>query len=128
LEFKPTKVTVVAKVFSVTPIEMPFEFPSTFQSTTAAGAPKSDKTLAIYRTHINRLSAETGITTIEGVVANPLATLAAIHNLTPRKEGETDNSRNTRLRVYFSALFTYLPAEYIAASNPFYEVFQTLKN
>jgi len=107
---------------------MPFEFPSKFQSKSVSGAPKSARTLGIYRTHINRLSGVTGITTIEGIVANPLATLAAIQTLTPRKEGETDNSRNTRLRVYFSALFTYLPAEYIAASNPFYEVFQTLKN
>jgi hypothetical protein len=114
--------------FSVIPIEMPFEFPTSFQSKTASGAAKSDRTLGIYRTHINRISTETGITTVKGIVANPLAVLAAIHNLTPRKEGESDNARNTRLRVYFSALFTYLPAEYIAVSNPFYEAFKTLKN
>ena len=107
---------------------MPFTFPETFKNTTATGAPKSASTLSVYRKHISRISDETGITTIDGIMENPLAVLAAIQNLTPLKEKETDNQRNTRLRVFFSALFTYLPAEYIAKSNPFYEVFQTLKH
>jgi site-specific recombinase XerD len=106
---------------------MPFTFPETFKNTTATGAPKSASTLSVYRKHISRISDETGITTIDGIIENPLAVLAAIQNLTPLKEKETDNQRNTRLRVFFSALFTFLPAEYIAKSNPFYEVFQTLK-
>ena len=107
---------------------MPFTFPKTFQSTTAKGTPKSPSTLSVYRKHITLISDKTGITTVEGIVANPLAVLAAIQNLTPIKEGETETHRNTRVRVFFSALFTYLPAEYIAKSNPFYEVFQTLKH
>jgi hypothetical protein len=116
------------EIYTPASVEMPFTFPKTFQSTTAKGNPKSASTLSVYRKHITLISDKTGITTVEGIMANPLAVLAAIQNLTPIKEGETDNHRNTRIRVFFSALFTYLPAEYIAKSNPFYEVFQTLKH
>ena len=97
-----------------------FQMPATWNGNKRDGAPKTQNTINLYKAHLNRLTAQTGLDTIEKMMKATRKVNAAICSLVPKKAGESAVQRSARARLYYSALFMVLPADYIKKPNAFY--------
>jgi len=98
-----------------------FIFPEKYNNLTNKGTEKSKSTISIYKTHLNRITALTGLDTVEQFMKASRKVNKVIADLNPIMENQSVSQRNTKVRIYYSALFTVLPEEYIKKPNPFYK-------
>ena len=94
--------------------------PKTFNHLKRDGQPKTQNTVNLYKVHLNRITASTGLDTIEKMMKATRKVNAAITTLVPKKSGESAVQQSARARIYYSALFMVLPTEYISKPNAFY--------
>jgi hypothetical protein len=99
---------------------MPFELPEKYNDKKADGSPKSKNTVAMYKTHLNKLATATGYTTVTEFVKHSMKVVKAINELCVRKPDEAEATYRARKRVFYSAIFMILPAEVTAKPNAFY--------
>jgi hypothetical protein len=108
-----------------------FIFPDKFQDKIRTGAnagkEKQASTINLYRSHMHQIAAATGITTVEELIKKHLKVTQAIKKLAAQKEGESDLKHRSRARVFYSAIFTFLPEEYSQSPNPFFRAYQKWK-
>jgi hypothetical protein len=97
-----------------------FTLPETYNSTKANGDPKSKTTIAMYKTHLNKISTATGYTTVEEFVKHPSKVVKAINEICAKKENESEVAFRSRKRVFYSAVFMVLPKEIVSKPNAFY--------
>lgn len=95
-----------------------FTMPDTYNTTKDNGDPKSAATIAIYRTHLNKL-AKMGFPDVEALLADPSSVIQALKAI-PKGDDESEIMYKSRMRVYFSAIFMVLPAEVRAKKNAYY--------
>lgn len=94
--------------------------PDNYNKLKANGEPKSTNTIAMYRTHLNKLANATGYTTVEEFIANIKTVVKAIDAICVQKEGEALATFRSRKRVFYSAVFMVLPASMTSQPNGFY--------
>jgi hypothetical protein len=99
---------------------MPFTLPDNYNKNKADGSPKSDNTIKMYKTHLNKISNATGYTTVEEFVEHIKTVVKAIDAICVQKEGEPDATFRSRKRVFYSAIFMVLPASMTSQPNAFY--------
>jgi hypothetical protein len=97
-----------------------FTMPETYNGMKANGEPKSKNTIAMYKTHLNKISNATGYTTVEEFVAHITSIVKAIDAICVQKDDESDATFRSRKRVFYSAIFMVLPAEMTSQPNAFY--------
>ena len=97
-----------------------FQMPAVWNNLKRNGEPKSPYTINLYKVHLNRITAQTGLETIEKMMKATRKVNAAIQTLTSKKDTESVMEQSSRARLYYSALFMVLPAEYIKTPNAFY--------
>lgn len=107
---------------------MPFIMPPTYNTTTKKGAEKSKATISAYKTHLNRIAAATGLTTIEEFMKSSRKVNAAINKICVKNDEESAVTFQARKRVYYSAIFMVLPPEVLAKPNPFYRANKKLQD
>jgi hypothetical protein len=96
-----------------------FVMPDTYNEMKADGQPKSKNTIAMYKTHLNKISNATGFSTIAEFTKNSKKVIKAIDEICPQGN-ESDVIYRSKKRVYYSALFMVLPPEVLAKKNAFY--------
>lgn len=96
-----------------------FTMPETYNDKKADGEPKSKNTVAMYKTHLNKIAKATGFTTVEEFVKNTAKVNKAISELCPKGE-ESEVMYRSKKRVYYSAIFMVLPPDVLAKKNAFY--------
>jgi hypothetical protein len=101
-----------------------FTLPDNINVMKANGEPKKPSTISIYKTHLNRISVATGLTTVEQFIKQPRKVIMAIKALTEKKDDESEAQYLARVRVYYSAIFMVLPKEYMETPNSFYRANQ----
>jgi len=99
---------------------MPFILPEDYNKMKANGEPKSQNTINMYKTNLNKISDETGYTTVAELVKNSRKTIKAINDICVKKPNETAAVFKARKRVFYSAIFMVLPADVLATPNQFY--------
>jgi len=97
-----------------------FQMPATWNNLKRDGEAKSPYTINLYKVHLNRITAQTGLETIEKMMKATRKVNAAIRALVAKKPTETVVQQSARARLYYSALFMVLPEEYIKKPNAFY--------
>ena len=97
-----------------------FTMPETYNATKANGEPKSKNTIAMYKTHLNKVAKASGYTTTEEFVKHAAKVVKAINELCTKTETESEVAFRARKRVYYSAIFMILPKEILAKPNAFY--------
>ena len=84
----------------------------------------SKNTIKIYKSKLNKL-AEAGFDTVASLTLQPQAVCEEIVRLEP--DGVSVNGRMRR-RLYISSVFWVLPEQYRATKNPYYQLFQGVKD
>jgi hypothetical protein len=97
-----------------------FTMPETYNDKKANGESKSKNTVAMYKTHLNKIAKASGYTTVEEFVKHGAKVVKAINELCTKKENESEVAFKARKRVFYSAIFMILPKEVLAKSNAFY--------
>ena len=97
-----------------------FTMPETYNDKKANGEPKSKNTIAMYKTHLNKLATATGYTTVAEFVKNSMKVVKAVNELCTRKDDEPEATFRSRKRVFYSAIFMILPQEVSSRPNAFY--------
>jgi len=96
-----------------------FTMPDNYNKMKANGEEKSKTTIAMYKTHLNKIAKATGFTTVEEFVKNTAKVNKAISELCPKGD-ESDVMHRSKKRVYYSAIFMVLPPDVLAKKNAFY--------
>lgn len=94
--------------------------PESYNGMKANGEPKSKNTIAMYKTHLNKIANATGYTTVEEFVEHIKTVVKAIDAICVQKEGEPDATFRSRKRVFYSAIFMVLPPEISSQPNDYY--------
>ena len=97
-----------------------FTMPETYNDKKANGEPKSKNTIAMYKTHLNKLATATGYTTVAEFVKNSMKVVKAVNELCVKKDEEAEATFRARKRVFYSAIFMILPQEVSSRPNAFY--------
>ena len=102
--------------------------PEEYNTTKANGEPKSKNTIAMYKTHLNKVAKASGYTTTEEIVKHSMKVVKAINELCTKTEAESEAAFRARKRVYYSAIFMVLPKEVVAKPNAFYAANKKLQD
>ena len=97
-----------------------FTLPETYNKMKADGSPKSKNTIAMYKTHLNKLAMTTGYTTVEEFVKHSMKVVKAINELCVKKDEEAEATFRARKRVFYSACFMVLPTDFLSRPNAYY--------
>lgn len=98
---------------------MPFEIPDE-----TSKPDLSKNTVKIYKSKLNKL-ASAGFADTSALMLQPQAVCQEIKRLEP--DAVSVNGRMRR-RLYISSIFWVLPEQYRATKNPYYELFQGVKD
>lgn len=99
---------------------MPFTMPDSYNKMKANGEPKSTNTIAMYKTHLNKIANATGYTTVEEFIEHITVIVKTIDKICVQKDDEADATFRSRKRVFYSAIFMILPPEMSSQPNDFY--------